>query len=436
MITLKIPYKTTEENSLIIKDLRRQYSCVVRYAYNRVKEGLNQKEIRILVKELKHIELGSWISQCAIMEGIALYKKNKDKKVVFGGAKLFIKRIKNKITKDEFKEKRLNSLSIQGEKIQSGNRNFDFSYLNENKIIFKVNKTQHLELELPKLNSNYRKKLEFIQERTLIKDLTVSIRLNEKFIYLMYEEEKVKVENLNQNRYLGIDLNPNYIGICIKENDLILHTQCFDFKELTDNILKDNSSADSKRFKYLNNKLKYETLIVSKEITKLAKQYKVKFIFIEDLKNISKANLDKGHVLNRLTKNLWKRDYFVNNLEKRISLMGMKLFKVNPMYSSVIGNVQNEYIDPVNASLEIARRGYHVIIMKDKQFYPAFAIKGSLRDQWKEHLSDEAGGWKELFKTLKNFKLRYRVSLEECKVPYKVFQMCSNKSKIKLYSFI
>jgi hypothetical protein len=52
---------------------------------------------------------------------------------------------------------------------------------------------------------------------------------------------------------------------------------------------------------------------------------------------------------NRKNKNLWKREIFINNLEKRSSINGQKLFKVNPVYSSFIGNLQWDFDDPVNA---------------------------------------------------------------------------------------
>jgi len=435
VITVKVPYETSEDNALIIKDLRQQFSVVVRSAYNRAKEGTSQKDIRNKLKSLLNVSgLGCWPTQCAIMEGIAIHKKNKDNKVIFGGAKNFIQRIKNKITKEEIKEKRLLPINIQGEKHQKGNRSFNFNHLSDNKLIFKVNRTKHLTLELQQMKSNYRKKLQFIEQMSVSKDLTVSVRLNESYVYFTYDEPKEKNE-LNQQRYVGIDLNPNYIGVSVKENETILHTECFDFSVLTNKLLTEHNSSDSKRFKYLNNKLKHETILAAKQIALLAKKFNCKFVFIENLKNISKANLDKGHTLNRLCKNLWKRDYFVQNLTKRVQLLGMKLFKVNPMFSSVIGNCQHSYFDPINASLEIARRGYNVIILKNKQFYPEFSIKTSLKDLWKKPLSEEVKSWKELFKLIKNSKLRYRVSLEDCDKSFKVFQMDSIKSKVSCYQF-
>jgi len=357
LITLKIPYKTSEENLKTISKLQQEYSNVVRYSYNRVLDKISQKEIRSKVKDLNNISnLNSWFVQCAILEALSIHKRNKNNKVIFGGKSNFYNRIKHKISNEEFKERRLLLISIQGEKLKNGNRSFDLKHLDENKIIFKVNKKTHLELQLPNLKSNYRKKLAFIEQMIQTQDLTVSIKLNQKYIYLTYEEKKENIEKLD-NRYLGIDLNPNYIGISIKEDGKILYTKCYDFSSIAKEIMSESNSSDSERFKYLNNKLKFETLEVSKDITSLAKSYKVKFVFIEDLKNISKNNFDFKK-LNRLTKNLWKRDYFIQNLTKRLSLMNVKLFKVNPMYSSIIGNLQHEYFDPINASLEIARRGY------------------------------------------------------------------------------
>jgi IS605 OrfB family transposase len=427
MITLKIPYSS--DNPEIILDLSREFSCVVRFAYNRFLEGHSQKEIRNLVKSLSNISsLNSWFVQCAIMEANAIHKRNKNKKVIFGGSKSFFLRLKNKITHEEIKDKRTLPISIQGEKLQKGNRSFDLSSLSQNKVIFKVSRTSHIELKLQKMKSNYLKKLTYVEQQSNIKDLTVSVKLSPEYIYLSYNEPKESLE-LNNDRHLGIDLNPNNIGISIKEGDNILYTKCYDLSKITSKLLSEKNSSDSIRFKYLNNKLKYETLEVSKDIESLVRKYSVKFVFIEDLKNLHFSNMNKGHKLNRLTKNLWKRDYFVSNLNKRMSNIGVKVFKVNPMYSSVIGNLQHSYFDPINASLEIGRRGYNVIISKNKQFYPSFFLK----DQWKEYFKD-LRDWKELFRELKNSKLRYRVSLDESNLS-KVFQMKSIKSKVLIYEF-
>ena len=65
MKTIKLPYKTTEDLTSILK----QYSNVVRYSYNRFLEGKTEKDIRELSKSLNSIDLlNSWLIQCGIKD--------------------------------------------------------------------------------------------------------------------------------------------------------------------------------------------------------------------------------------------------------------------------------------------------------------------------------------------------------------------------------
>ena len=87
MITLKLPYITeSDSDNNLISEIRRQYSAVVRTAYNRFRMGLKQKEVRDYCKTLKNIDLlNSWLLQCGVMEGKQLQTRNKTNIVVFGG---------------------------------------------------------------------------------------------------------------------------------------------------------------------------------------------------------------------------------------------------------------------------------------------------------------------------------------------------------------
>ena len=136
---------------------------------------------------------------------------------------------------------------------------------------------------------------------------------------------------------------------------------------------------------------------------------------------------NKGRKFNKMVNNQWIRNKFINNLEKRINIIGGKLFKINPAYSSFIGNVIYNYDDPINASLEIGRRGYEVIILKNKKFYPEFNLS-VLKDQWKEYFNTGIKSWKEFYIIIKNLKLKYRVSLDN-----KVFSHISKKSNVNYY---
>ena len=401
MITLKIPYKSNDEFKLFLNNLRREYSSLVRYSYNRLIDGISEKDIRVLHKSLNNVNgLDAWTRQCSINESKQILNKHKDNKVIFGGKSNMIKYLKGLITKEQYKENKLLPLNIFGEKVNGGNRKFKLDLFND-KIIYKHSRKDHFELEIPKLRGSY-KQLYNLMENTR----TYSVKLTDKHLLISFEEIK-EVVNLNEGRYLGIDLNPEYIGISIKEKDQLLYTKLYSVKKLTDKIIKLNVSSNDFKFKTLNNKLNHEILEISKDISKLSKEFMCKFIFIEDLS--FKGNTNKYS--NRKNKNLWKREIFINNLEKRCSINGQKLYKVNPAYSSFIGNLQWNFDDPINASLEIGRRGFECIIKKNKQFYPELKLKEMLVSQWKDKINiDNFKTWKELFGFIKNLGLRYRVS--------------------------
>src|SRR5574343_12051 len=399
MLTLKIPYKSSEEFKLFLNNLRREYSLLVSYSYNRLKEGVSEKDIRVLHKSLNNIDnLDAWTRQCSINEAKQILKRNGDNKVIFGGKSNMIKYFKGLITKDMYKECRLLPLNIFGELSNGGNRKFKLDLYND-RIIYKHSRLEHFELEIPKLRGSY-KELYNLQENPR----TYSVKLTDKFIYISFEEVK-ETTKLLENRYLGIDLNPEFIGISIKEDDKILYTKLYSVKKLTDKIINLKVNSSNPKFKSLNNKLNHEILEISKDINFLSKQFNCKFIFIEDL------SFNGNSYANRKNNNLWKRDILINNLEKRCSINGQKLYKVNPAYSSFIGNLQFNFDDPINASLEIGRRGYECIIKKTKQFYPEIILKEELRNQWKDKLNlDDIKSWKELFNLVKNLGMRYRVS--------------------------
>ena len=130
--------------------------------------------------------------------------------------------------------------------------------------------------------------------------------------------------------------------------------------------------------------------------------------------------------------NLWKRNKFIESLNQRLQTNNIQLILIHPAYTSFIGNLQYNYPDSINASLEISRRGYETKIMKTKNksnFYPLIDVK----HQWKE-MATSTGSWKKLFLEIKNSKLQYRVSLSSTQSIEKVFY--SKTSKIKVYNFL
>lgn len=144
------------------------------------------------------------------------------------------------------------------------------------------------------------------------------------------------------------------------------------------------------------NKKDYEVVQIAKTISKLCSHYKVECVGIEKLSIISK-DLGKGKRLNRLINNSWNRNCFVNNLKKRLNILGIQNQEIVAAYSSTVGCLDNpQETDSVAASLEIGRRCYVFLnrfIKKRKEFSDVDVIypkinRGLIKERWNSILSD------------------------------------------------
>ena len=432
MKTIKLKIK----NKINLTKELKEFNSIVRFSFNRFQEGLKEKEIRSLVNEL--FKNNCWYNQCAIKVGQQLYKKHKDKHIIFGGKSLMIKYLKKLITKEEYSLKKLLPLNIQGEACKKGNRLFNFDLVNS-KIELKLSKKNHQEIEFYKPSKNQFRELSKIQELVDNKQLTLTVSLNNEYIWLTFDESLLEIQekfkDLKNNKVLGLDLNPNYIGLSILEfnkNDefKVLHKQVFDLNNL--NVTSKKSSSDSKS-KYLTNKRKFELIQVCYEINKLINYWKCSKLCIEDL-NIKNSNKGSGRTFNKLCNNIWNRNLIVNKLKMLSVIYGYELVEVNPVYSSFIGNLlygSENTPDMIASSIEIARRGYKKY--SKGWFYPIFNVD-NLNEQWKQTLSG-IEDWKSAFNKIKKSKLKYRFQLIEL-IQNAVFSKIYKQKKIKLYYFI
>ncbi len=437
MKTIKLPYQIDSEGFAFLQNLRKQQSNVVRYAFNRFKDGLNEQEIRFKVKELNNLELlDSWYIQCGIREAQAIHVRNPDSKVVFGGKRIFKLRSENKISKDEFHKARLLPLTIQGEGPQNGNRKFKLDIDNET-IHFRYKRNQHFELKLPKLRKNYRIELLRLQELSSTKTIAYSIKINDDSIFITYDEKKLSNMTIetDPNRVISIDMNPSELGYSVLEFNSegefrVIESGCFDVSKLTKKL---GRSSCSKQQKYQNNKRLFETMEISKQLIELAKHYKCCKFVVEDL-DMGNKNHKLGRNFNRLVNNVWNRNRLISNLNQRCNVYGIEFVSVQPQYSSFIGNLNhNNFPDPISAAIELARRGF--VKYKRNQFYPKLIDIEVLRNRWKEASEWSYQNWKELFQIVKNSKLRYRVSKSDESVNL-VFQKYSYKKMMSFYQFI
>jgi IS605 OrfB family transposase len=444
MKTIKLPVM----NEIDIYDYQRVYSSIVRFSYNRFKEGMDQKEIRQTIK-LKEMfnDLDTWFIQSAIYDGKAMFdacSKIGVDKPIFGGKKNWYDYINGKISKEEYKANRLMSIYSVGAAPTYGNRNFELDIIANNKIVFKPERNVHIDIQLPKLRKNIKNELYKLEQLTDDKKMPFSVKLDKDFIYITFDEclvsELSKPKDLMSNRVLGIDLNPNYIGYSILEFNPdktfnIIHKEVIDLNGITINS-HEHSSTDLS--KYLVNKHQFELIETMKYIVNIAKSYKCSKIIIEEL-NIKPKNHKKGRRFNRMVNNKWNRTLIVNNLLKRCRLNNIELVEVNPAYSSLIGNLTyTKEPDMVASSIEVARRGYFKY--QKGTLYPVLIGIDALSDLWKEKIEWSFKTWKELSDDIKSSKLKYRTSLADWLKSnsdnYVMFFRSSHRSHIKVYNLL
>ncbi len=396
-----------------VLDDMRIFSSIVRMAFNRFQEGLSEKEVRAYLRQrFRH---NNWILQSAVKEAQAIYLSRGKERVVFGGKWNLKQYLKGLITKEQFKQNRLMPVCSCGQTPNYGNRLIDFDLLN-NRVTYKPSRDVHKEIQFCPVRKKLANELAKVQELADQKKMPVTVKFTDKYLYLTYDESLIYNEaykDLKANRVLGIDMNPNYIGVSVIEFDKndefrVLHKEVYDLTMLTKPSCK--SSGDSKS-KYLTNKLKHETIAIAHKINKLVDYWKCSKLAIEDL-SIKPSDKGKGKVFNRLCNNKWERQLFVNKLKMLANIHKYELVEVNPAYSSIVGNFaygSPNTPDMIAASIEIARRAYKKF--EKGWFYPRFNIS-HVNEQWKQTLCG-VKTWKTLFPKVKEAKLKYRFLLSD-----------------------
>ena len=341
-----------------------------------------------------------------------------------GGRKNFEKRSANKISSDQWKELRNRPVKIQGESNQKSNRMFDFSKLSDNILIFKPSKNIHQEIPF-KISKNQRKEIIYLLNN--ISKMPIQVLLKKNQICLTYEQEKIENIDKITNRILGIDMNPNNIGISITDSGKDVFHEVFKF---TDRTRKNK------------NKRNHETKEIACRIIKLAIHFHVSMVVLEELKMGAK-DAKKGRSFNRLVNNEWNRNLFQWQIRKLSDKFGIECKLVNCAYSSTIGNILFRNLpDPCAAAKEIARRGPNKYV-KSLCMYPNTNLsKVRVLNQWKEaeaaglllvkiledSCSSIASKWVEIHNAIKKSGIKYRVPLDS--IRSNVFRFNSIKSGI------
>ena len=450
MVTLKIKYNTESSNLDIIQEYRKQYSVVLHCVYNLRFTDISEKDTEHKLKSLNNIDLiGSFLKRCAVKHATQLLENKPDKPMIFGGKKNFLQRCQGKISKDEFKQKRLSKLYIIGEGNQHANR---FIHINSDlcSFIFKPNRNTNIQLTINGRYKRYKSTLQRLYILQQDKQIPLTYQLDDKYIYITYDESMVYKPCYKsiENRVFAIDLNPNYVGWSVVDWESssefkVITTGVISTKDINDfdNSLKGLPSTDSKKH-YINNKRRFEVFEINKYLVQIATHYRCELFITEDL-SIESSDKSLGKRYNKLVNNQWNHSKMVENLKKRCNIAGIRFLSVQADYSSFIGNFlyrDLELPDMVLASIELGRRGYEFSLqyikkVKEKIKNIIFPLISDFSDRYIKSLeefgiSGEVTGLKDIYYKLKNAKSRYRVSLDELK--HLKFSRCfSNKSKVK-----
>lgn len=434
-ISFKIEYTNQES----IDYDSRVYSSIVRYSLELFFKRLSTTLVYQNV--CSKFKLNSHLCNCALREGYGIYKAELEKikeaeknnrkyhKSSFGN---LTKLNKGLITKEEYKKQRNRGVFSEGENgCAKGNRLFQIDIQNYT-VIYKRSRNEHIELKIKENLSPKRKRLLESICLTMENKLSpVSFRIKNDNLYIIYDETVIesfkKFKELKSNRVLGIDLNPNYIGLSIlefdkKDNFKIIHKRVFDIS----NLNEDGST----------NKVRYELQQIDNEILRLCKHFKVSKLCVEDLK-FKKNNKFWSKKLNRLCKNKFRYCQIKNHLQTLCNVYGVEFIEVNAAYSSFVGNFcygNDNTPDMIAASIEIARRGFKKF--QKEWFYPSMVtlerIKEVLGNQWKKELKLAYKSWKTFFNQIKKLGLKYRFQLDGSTA---VLSKNYYKKKLNLYSF-
>ena len=429
LITLKIKYSCNDSFLDVIK----QYNSVLKFTYNRLLENpkLKTAEITKLQRSLNNCDLiGSHLRNSAIYDAKSLVERSIEP-IIFGGKHLFKQRCQHKISRDDFLINRLRPIYSVGEANQKANRLFDI--VDNQTIIFKLNKQQHFELKLQQVGSKRLKELNKLIELQNNKQIAITYKLDLEYVYLTFDYNLLKTYTykVKQNRVMAIDLNPNSIGWSIvdwfnESSYNVIQSGTFSLKPLNDYRDSKSVASNSDFHKYITNKRNHEIIHIAKELFTLCRYYHCEVFSIEDL-NIPSSNKKLGHKFNKLVNNNWNRNLLINQIRKCINASSTTLIEVQSQWNSYIGNLvfrQEHLPDECLASIEIGRRGFefatqYIFNRRPHQktvIYPKLElVKNQLTLSLEELGIDvhNLDSWKDILSMVKESKVKYRFSTSD-----------------------
>jgi len=344
--------------------------------------------------------LGSWAAHCAAYEAKSLRARVPSGKIVFGGKSELLRRQKGLISSDEWRERRHGrALEIIGDRTRKGNRHFtlsqdastcDIKFLGHAvsiRLRTMVGKhgallravalladagqmSLHFSITAKTLNVTFDEMdLRKLPPGKTLEDLKIAEQgasrkgRKRKDPTTHYAANRVK--HLNERpvhpewrdavpvvttRALGLDLNPQYVGVSIIEAT--------------------GNPQDADNVRILDHRLHYIAIPfaadaanmtsalanVAGQVVNMARAWNCGLIVHED--GLGKLAWSKKSRGNDQTVNYWSRNALIGGLTRRCKLADIKFMSIWGGYSTTIGNMLFDLPDACASAAEIARRGY------------------------------------------------------------------------------
>ena len=452
MQTLSIPYACAPDDAAFLDRLRRIQSAAVRTAYANA-EGRSETELRDLVKA-RHAggEADAWLLHSATRDGITKRKQRPDGRMVFGGRKNLERRRGGLIGPEEWKALRLGPLVSLGDRTFAGNRHFRLAP-DGLSCAFRVY-GRAVTLRLAEMHGKWGVLVRQVAALAAAGEINVTFRLGRKLEVTFdpmdlrrlppgttlreakaddggpVRGRKPKADRPNlggtwpadvprpvhpewkdavpyrAGRALGIDLNPNWIGLSVVESR-------GDATRLSDTRLVDHALVELGLPPGASDEAMRESLAaVCARAIGMARNRGAGLIVLE--KGLGKLRSGgRNKALNRSI-NGWARTVFAAMLARKARLAGLAVVEVWGGYSTTIGNLAFEAPDACASACEIARRGL-ALSSGVKEPLPAFE-PGVAHRRWKDDAlpesihpdSTSARGWGGLHRSIKAAKLGVR----------------------------
>ncbi len=382
----------------------------------------SEKDVRELVKS-RFTKLGlldSWAMHCATRAGVLKRKLRPEGDVVFGGRAGFERRRKNLISNDEWKRMRLHPFVSYGDSQKvRGNQNIQL--IDETTIVVKIGRreiggrsgrtvTQIARLDLAKMRGAAAKIMnqlaELCAQPEKAQRINVSYSIGDAHVSITFDPsdlpdhpQRRRPVLPKKGRALGIDLNPNWIGLAVASN-------VGDAAKIEDTDLLEHALVKLDMAVDASPELVRETLAAACDrAISMARKHRCGTIVLE--KGLGKLRSSgKNRSLNRLL-NYWARNVFVQMLTRRARLAGIDVLEVWAGYSSTIGNLAFDAPDACASATEIARRGI-ARLAGIKDVLPALEV-GCVSRLWKNgKVPAELGSWQDVHRSIKAAKIGYR----------------------------